>query len=153
VRLGCLRDFVDCLCCTGNSSHISHGQLSVSNNTRCRTHAGLSGPLRRCGRQKGSGALSAAEVAADLVGQLGVLELRTGKLRPADPADLITHQAPVDYDPDAKCPLWLRTLEDSITMDQVGKRAHAALGRANADSYAKEDAQVEQYLIDELRGK
>ena len=114
MRLGCLRDFVDCLCCTGNSSHISHGQLSVSNNTRCRTHAGLSGPPRRCGRQKGSGALSAAEVAADLVGQLGVLQLRTGKLRPADPADLITHQAPVDYDPDAKCPLWLLTLEDSI---------------------------------------
>src|SRR5438445_1638 len=38
----------------------------------------------------------------------GTLDLRTGSLRPADPADLITHQAPVDYDPDAKCPLWLR---------------------------------------------
>jgi putative DNA primase/helicase len=33
----------------------------------------------------------------------GVLDLRTGKLRPAEPKDLITKQAPVQFDPGAKC--------------------------------------------------
>ena len=41
----------------------------------------------------------------------GVVDLRTGRLRPADRADLITQQASADYDPDATCPLWLATLE------------------------------------------
>ena len=34
----------------------------------------------------------------------GTIDLRTGKLLPHDPADLITKLAPVDFDPDAKCP-------------------------------------------------
>lgn len=36
----------------------------------------------------------------------GTLDLRTGELRDHDPADLITNLADVDFDPDAKCPLF-----------------------------------------------
>jgi putative DNA primase/helicase len=36
----------------------------------------------------------------------GVLDLRTGTLRPHDRDDLLTALAPVAYDPDAKCPTW-----------------------------------------------
>ena len=36
----------------------------------------------------------------------GTLDLRTRALRPHDPEDLITHLAPVDYDPQARCPRW-----------------------------------------------
>ena len=38
----------------------------------------------------------------------GVIDLRTGAARPADPADLLTRGADVDFDPDAACPLWLK---------------------------------------------
>lgn len=41
----------------------------------------------------------------------GTVDLRTGQLRPAERAELITQQAPVDYDPDAPCPRWLATME------------------------------------------
>jgi putative DNA primase/helicase len=43
----------------------------------------------------------------------GTVDLRTGELRPADPADFITKCAPVDYDPDAACPMW-EVFEDTI---------------------------------------
>jgi putative DNA primase/helicase len=36
----------------------------------------------------------------------GTLNLRTGELRPADPADLITKSTGVEFDPEAKCPAW-----------------------------------------------
>lgn len=36
----------------------------------------------------------------------GTVDLRTGQLRPHDPADLITKLAPVAFDPAATCPLW-----------------------------------------------
>jgi P4 family phage/plasmid primase-like protien len=36
----------------------------------------------------------------------GTVDLRTGKLRDHDPADLCTMQAPVAYDPQATAPLW-----------------------------------------------
>ena len=39
--------------------------------------------------------------------QNGTINLRTGKLEPHNPADLITKIAPVVYDPAAKCPQWL----------------------------------------------
>lgn len=44
--------------------------------------------------------------------QNGTLDLRTGELRPHDPDDLITHLAPVDYDPQARCPRWDRFVEE-----------------------------------------
>jgi putative DNA primase/helicase len=34
----------------------------------------------------------------------GTIDMRTGKLRPHDPRDLITKMSPVEYDPDATCP-------------------------------------------------
>lgn len=36
----------------------------------------------------------------------GTIDLRTGKIRPADPADLITKLADVDFNENAKCPHW-----------------------------------------------
>jgi putative DNA primase/helicase len=41
----------------------------------------------------------------------GTLELRTGTLREHRREDLITKLAPVTYDPDATCPLWLAFLD------------------------------------------
>jgi putative DNA primase/helicase len=41
----------------------------------------------------------------------GTVDLATGKLRDARPADLITRCAPVDYDVTAKCPTWLAFLD------------------------------------------
>lgn len=40
----------------------------------------------------------------------GTIDLRTGELLDHDPADLITKVAPVAYDPDAECPLWIESL-------------------------------------------
>lgn len=40
----------------------------------------------------------------------GTVNLRTGELRPHDPADLLTRRVDVDYMPGAECPTWLRFL-------------------------------------------
>jgi putative DNA primase/helicase len=53
--------------------------------------------------------ISAAELDADpwvLNVANGTLDLKTGKLQPHNPADNITKLAPVEYDPDATCPVW-----------------------------------------------
>ncbi|MGW2425078.1 phage/plasmid primase, P4 family [Streptomyces sp. NPDC001709] len=36
----------------------------------------------------------------------GTVDLRTGRLRPHDQADLLTYGLDIDYDPDARCPRW-----------------------------------------------
>ena len=41
----------------------------------------------------------------------GTIDLRTGELRPHNPDDLCTMQAPVAYDPNAVAPLWDKCLE------------------------------------------
>ena len=41
----------------------------------------------------------------------GTVDLRSGQLRPADRADLLTKSAPVVYDPAAKCEQWLAFLD------------------------------------------
>ncbi len=41
----------------------------------------------------------------------GTIDLRTGQLRPHDPADMITKLAPVAYQPDAGAPTWTQFLE------------------------------------------
>ncbi len=38
----------------------------------------------------------------------GTIDLRTGNLRPHNPADYLTKLAPVEFDPDATCPTWER---------------------------------------------
>jgi putative DNA primase/helicase len=48
----------------------------------------------------------------------GTLDLRTGELRPHDPADRLTKLAPVVYDPDATAPTWERFLEDVFLGDR-----------------------------------
>ena len=40
----------------------------------------------------------------------GTIDLRTGKLRPPDPADLITRSVRPEFNPKAKCPLWEKFL-------------------------------------------
>ena len=44
----------------------------------------------------------------------GTLDLRTGKLRAHDPADLNTKLAPVSFEPGAECPTWERFLGDVL---------------------------------------
>lgn len=41
----------------------------------------------------------------------GTVDLKTGELRAHDPDDMITQLCPLDYDPDARCPLWTSTLD------------------------------------------
>ena len=47
----------------------------------------------------------------------GTLDLRTGQLQSHAPADLITHLAPVIYDPDATCPTWEQFLLEVFAAD------------------------------------
>ncbi|MFF4408100.1 phage/plasmid primase, P4 family [Streptomyces sp. NPDC001404] len=42
----------------------------------------------------------------------GVVDLRTGELRPHDMRDMLTYVLDIDYDPAAKCPRWERFLEE-----------------------------------------
>ena len=49
--------------------------------------------------------------------QNGTVDLRTGTLRPHDPADLITFIAPVTYDPTATCPTWILFLSQVFAGD------------------------------------
>jgi putative DNA primase/helicase len=48
----------------------------------------------------------------------GTLDLRSGELRPNDPADLISLGTDVPYDPDATCPRWLQFLREVFDGDQ-----------------------------------
>jgi putative DNA primase/helicase len=47
----------------------------------------------------------------------GTLDLRTGQLRPHNPADRITKLAPVTYDPAARAPTWDRFIQDIFLGD------------------------------------
>jgi putative DNA primase/helicase len=47
----------------------------------------------------------------------GVVDLRTGKLRPGRPEDHITMQAAVPFNPDAACPLWEKTVGEVFAKD------------------------------------
>jgi putative DNA primase/helicase len=42
----------------------------------------------------------------------GVVDLHTGILRPADPADLMTMQAPIQWDAKARAPRWERAMQE-----------------------------------------
>jgi putative DNA primase/helicase len=59
----------------------------------------------------------------------GVIDLRTGGLRPGERADLITKQAGPAYDPDAECPKWLEFLGQVFDDDQtMVDYLHRAIG-------------------------
>ena len=67
----------------------------------------------------------------------GVVDLQTGKLREAEPEDLVTMQCPVDYRPDAKATRWEKALEewfpDEETRGFVQRLAGAALHGGQKD--------------------
>lgn len=50
--------------------------------------------------------------------QNGVINLRTGELSPGRAEDLISAFLPIEYDPEAECPLWLKFLDDIFQGDQ-----------------------------------
>lgn len=58
----------------------------------------------------------------------GTLNLFTMQLQPHNPDDLLTKQAPVDYDPDADCPGWQAHLERCIPSPAVRRQIARDLG-------------------------
>jgi P4 family phage/plasmid primase-like protien len=48
----------------------------------------------------------------------GTLDLRTGELRPHARGDLLTRVVPVEHDPGAECPRWLRFLSEIFVGDE-----------------------------------
>jgi putative DNA primase/helicase len=51
--------------------------------------------------------------------QNGTLDLRTGELRPHDPAGMLSKVVPVAYDPAASCPTWLAFLDRIFAGNQT----------------------------------
>ena len=49
--------------------------------------------------------------------QNGTVDLRTAEMRPADPADLLTHGIAVDFDPDAFSAEWARFIDETFRGD------------------------------------
>ncbi len=60
----------------------------------------------------------------------GVIDLRTGTLRPHDPQDLLTKLAPVDYDPQADGPTWAAHLAYFLPDPDVRRQVQRDLGLA-----------------------
>lgn len=58
----------------------------------------------------------------------GTIDLRTGELRPHRREDLITKLAPVEFDPDAKAPQWVRFLEEVLPEEEVRAYVQRAVG-------------------------
>jgi putative DNA primase/helicase len=48
----------------------------------------------------------------------GVIELRTGRLRPGRPGDMISRSTGIAYEPDAPCPRWMRFLREVFAGDE-----------------------------------
>ena len=71
----------------------------------------------------------------------GTVDLRTGRLRPHDPADLCTKQVPVRYDPASVAPLWKACVErwqpDSEILDYIQREIGAG-----ATGYATETLSI-----------
>jgi len=60
----------------------------------------------------------------------GTLDLRTGELRPHRREDLITKLSPVEYDPEAKAPLWESFLERVLQDEELIAFIQRAVGYA-----------------------
>ena len=60
----------------------------------------------------------------------GVVDLRTGELRPGAPEDLITLQCRVDYDPKADCPRFLQAMEEWQGDEEVRRYIQRLAGYA-----------------------
>jgi P4 family phage/plasmid primase-like protien len=58
----------------------------------------------------------------------GTINLKTGALRPHDPADFITHLVDASYDPAAPCPHWLAFLERVLPDPAVRAFVQRAVG-------------------------
>ncbi len=50
--------------------------------------------------------------------QNGTIDLRSGKLQPHNQADLLTKISPVEFDPKATCPRWMRFMNELFPGDQ-----------------------------------
>lgn len=60
----------------------------------------------------------------------GVIDLHTGRLRPADPADLMTLQSPVVFNPAATAPRWDKALEEWFPDASVREYVQRLVGAA-----------------------
>ncbi len=60
----------------------------------------------------------------------GVVDLETGKLRGADPADLMTKQCPVRFDEDAHCPRFEQAMEEWFPDEKVRGYVQCVAGSA-----------------------
>jgi putative DNA primase/helicase len=58
----------------------------------------------------------------------GTIDLETGELLPHDPAHLITHCLPVDYDRAATCPRWERFLTRVLPDESTRRFVQKAVG-------------------------
>ena len=58
----------------------------------------------------------------------GTLDLRTGKLKPHDPADFITKLIELDYEPKAKAPRWLTFLSEVLRDGALISYVQRAIG-------------------------
>lgn len=58
----------------------------------------------------------------------GTVDLRSGALRPHDPADLISKLVPIDFDPNATCPKWTAFLEEIQPDPEVRTFIHRWFG-------------------------
>jgi putative DNA primase/helicase len=71
----------------------------------------------------------------------GVIDLKTGTVRSAEPADLMTMQSPVAFDPDAKAPRWEQALAewfpDAEVREYVQRLAGGALVGRQRDRRAR----------------
>ncbi len=77
----------------------------------------------------------------------GVVDLATAKLRPHDPALLMTRQVPIAFDPSATCPRWDRFLRE-VFVDERGETDHSLIQFAQRMAgYSATASTAEQILL------
>jgi len=73
----------------------------------------------------------------------GVVDLRTGTLRPGEPGDYIQAVIPTNFDPDARAPRWVQFLEEIFDGDEeLARYVKRLFGMALIG-----DAEFKQYLV------